>query len=132
MTEAVRDIQAAYQAYIDAFSNGDVEAFVSAFGYPNAFLVADYGLTVHHDEPQMREFYHSVVAGLRKRDWARTTVEHLDVNMMAESVAMVVADFTRRRDDDSVLERGRAYYTLGLQAGAWKIWSVTAVPPADT
>ena len=44
-------------------------------------------------------------------------------------MGLLMTDFTRYREDGSVLERGRACYAVRRDAGAWKI--VTLMEVAD-
>jgi ketosteroid isomerase-like protein len=131
MTDAVREIEAAYQAYMDSFNNGDGEAFVRTFGYPNVFLIKEFGIKlVHADARAMSSFYETLMASLKERGWARTTVDECEVTLLTDDLALVFADFTRYREDGSVLEPGRAHYTLTRESDAWTIRVVTAVPRA--
>jgi hypothetical protein len=48
---------------------------------------------------------------------------------MAENLEMVMADYSRYKSDGTILENGRACYTVRRDGKAWKIVALAEVKP---
>ncbi|HKA52026.1 MAG TPA: hypothetical protein VKJ47_00040 [Candidatus Binatia bacterium] len=124
-----REAEAFYRAFIDGFNREDTDMYLRSFGYPNALLSGERGLTVNAKESDQQRFYQEVMSSIQGRGWERTGVDRLQAWPLADSVAMLMADITRHKKDGSVLERGRFCYTVRKDGGAWKIMTLTEVKP---
>jgi hypothetical protein len=51
---------------------------------------------------------------------------------LAENLATLMADVTRYKKDDEILERLRAFYTLRYNGKSWKITTVSMASPPFT
>ncbi|MGH7962037.1 MAG: DUF6841 family protein [Candidatus Binatia bacterium] len=130
MSEAlVREVEAFYQAYIDGFNREDIDFFLRAFSYPNAFLTGEQGLIIHAKESDMQHFYQSTMASIQARGWDRSAVDHVRVSLFSDTLAMIVADYTRYKKDNSILEQGRACYMVRRDGGTWKMLTVSEIKP---
>lgn len=125
----VREVQTFYRAYIDGFNREDPDAFLGAFHYPNAFLSGERGLVLHATETDQQRLYQQVMADLHTRRWRRSSIERLQVWPVADTVAILVADVTRYKDDGTTLEQLRACYFLRKTSDTWKILLLTDVRP---
>jgi len=133
MSEAiVREVEAFYQAYIDGFNREDTDFFLRAFSYPNAFLTGEQGMLIHAKESDMQRFYQGVMASIQARGWDRSAVDRMQVSLFSETLAMIVADYTRYKKDNSILEQGRACYMVRRDSGSWKITTVSEIRPPFT
>jgi hypothetical protein len=66
---------------------------------------------------------------LHKQEWGRSGIDRIQVWPFSESLAQLVADVTRYKKDESVLERLRACYMLRREEGGWKILAFGLVAP---
>ncbi len=125
----IRGVEAFYRAYIDGFNREDTDAFLSSFDYPHAWLSEERGLLTTVTTADQQHFHQHTMASLHQRGWGRSGIDRLQVWPFANSLAMIVADVTRYKKDESVLEKLRACYMVRRDAGAWKILTVTEVKP---
>ena len=128
----VREVEAFYRAYIDAFNREDTDFFLRAFAYPNAFLTGEQGLVVQAKESDQQRFYQSIMASIQARGWDRSAVDRLQIWPFSDGLAMIVADYTRYKKDGSILEQGRACYTVRRDGNTWKFLTITEIKPPFT
>jgi ketosteroid isomerase-like protein len=125
----VREVEAFYRAFIDGFNREDTDMYLRSFCYPNGMLSGEHGMTVNAKESDQQRFYQEVMSDIQSRGWDHTSVAQLHVAPLTESTALLLADISRHRKDNSVLESGRYCYTVRKDGGAWKIVTLTAVKP---
>lgn len=128
----VREVEAFYRAFIDGFNREDTDMYLRSFCYPNALLSGEQGMLLHAKESDQQRFYQEIMASLQKRGWDRSGIDRLQVWPLADAMAMLIADITRYKKENTVLERGRYCYTLRRDDGAWKILTLTEVKPPFT
>jgi NTF2-like protein (DUF6841) len=115
------EIQAFYPEYIDAFNCEDLTGLAGLFSYPWGVVSGKRGLSVIKDEAEFFRVLSKMKASLRSRGWSRTGIEMTRAWPTGNDIGLLIADYARYRGDGSVLERGRACYTLRRDAGRWKI-----------
>jgi ketosteroid isomerase-like protein len=125
----IREVEAFYRAYIDGFNREDSDAFLTSFASPHAWLTGARGMLVTTTVSDQRRFYQQTMASLHERGWGRSSVDRLQVWPFAEALAMIVADVTRYKKDESVLEKVRACYIVRRDGGTWKIITLTEIKP---
>jgi ketosteroid isomerase-like protein len=128
----VREVEAFYRAYIDGFNREDTDAFLQSFAYPHALLTGERGLLVTATASDQRRFHQQTMASLHERGWGRSGIDHLQIWPLADALAMIVADVTRYKKDESVLEKLRACYVARRDAGTWKILTFMEIKPPFT
>jgi ketosteroid isomerase-like protein len=116
-----REVEAAYQVYIDLFNREDAAGFVNCFAYPHAMLTGEQGLLMTATAADQQRFHQKVMTDLHGRGWGRSGIDLLQVWPLSDSLVLLAADVTRYKTDGSVLEKVRAGYTLRRESGAWKI-----------
>ena len=85
-------------------------------------------MNVINDEAGFVRVFQKMKAGLKERGWARSAISSpARLAAPPDDTGLLMADYSRHRKDGSVLERGRACYTLRRDAGAWKIVSMLEV-----
>jgi hypothetical protein len=67
---------------------------------------------------------------LKGRGWAPSAIDRFHARVLAENLGMITADYTRYRADNSILEKGRASYTVRRYGTSCKIVVLTEVKPA--
>lgn len=135
MTDAatiIREVEEFYRAFIDGFNREDTDMYLRSFCYPNGMLSGANGMIVNARESDQQRFYQEVSSDIQSRGWDRTGVDTLQVFPLTEATAILVADITRYKKDNVVLESGRYCYTVRKDGGAWKILTLTAVQPPFT
>jgi ketosteroid isomerase-like protein len=127
--EIAKELEAFYQSYIAAFNREDIDAFTESFAYPYAWISGRHGLSQCATEGDHQRSFGKIMADLKERGWARSSVERFKTWALAEDLAMILADATRYKADDSVLERVRACYTVRRDGNGWKIVTLSEVRP---
>jgi uncharacterized NTF2-like protein DUF6841 len=125
----VREIEQFYGHYIDGFNREDIDLFLQSFDLPFALLSGEHGATVFADEAARQRFYTQTMIAIQGRGWARSAVDRIKAWPLAENLATLMADVTRYKKDDTILERLRAFYTLRNDSKAWKIVTVSMANP---
>jgi ketosteroid isomerase-like protein len=117
----VREVEAAYQHYIDVFNREDANGFVGCYAHPHAMLSGEHGMMVINTEADHLRGYQRIMEGLHKSGWGRSGIDRMQVFPFSSSLAQLVADVTRYKTDGAILEKLRASYMLRREGGAWKI-----------
>jgi ketosteroid isomerase-like protein len=127
--EIAKELEDFYQSYIAAFNREDIDAFTESFAYPYAWISGRHGLSQCATEGDHQRSFGKIMADLKERGWARSSVDRFKTWALAEDLAMILADATRYKADGSVLERVRACYTVRRDGKGWKIVSLSEVRP---
>jgi hypothetical protein len=64
---------------------------------------------------------------IKARGWARSAIDQLRIWVIAENLGMILADYTRYKTDNSILEQGRACYTVRRDGKSWKMVAISEV-----
>jgi ketosteroid isomerase-like protein len=130
ITEQIsKELEAFYKSYIAAFNREDIDAFTESFAYPYAWITGRHGLSQCATESDHQRSFGKIMADLKERGWVRSGIDQLKAWALAEDLGMILADVTRHKADDSILERVRACYTLRRDAKGWKIITLSEVRP---
>jgi hypothetical protein len=117
-----REVEAAYQHYIDVFNRRDAAEIADLFDRPHARVSGEDGLTIVSDDADQRlQWSESRTAFLADIGCDRTGINDLQIWPLSPTLAQLVADVTRYKKDGSVLQRFRANYTLRRRDGRWKV-----------
>ena len=122
-----QEIEAAYRHYIDVFNREDAAGFVACYEHPHAMLNGPQGMTLVNTQADHEKVYQNIMASLRDSQWARSGIDRMQVFPYSESLAQIVADVTRYKKDESVLEKLRATYMYRKDGGTWRIVSLALV-----
>jgi ketosteroid isomerase-like protein len=123
----IHEVEAFYRAFIDSFNREDTDMYLRSFCYPNGVLSGDKGMIVNAKESDQQRFYQEVMVSLQEKGWDHTDVDRLQVFPLTETTALLVADISRRKKDNAVIESGRYCYTVRKDGGVWKILTLTEV-----
>ena len=126
-SEIVSELEIFYKGYIDAFNREDIDMYTQTFAFPYAFVTGEKGLAICQDESAHQRFYTNISINLKERGWARSGIDQLKVWPYAENLALIMADATRYRADNSVIEKVRATYTVRRDVKNWKIVALSEV-----
>lgn len=122
-----KEMESFYSQYIDAFNGEDLTALARLFSYPAGSIGGSRGMVVFADEAGFVESMAKAKAALRRRGWVRTGIDCVRAWPTADDMGLLMADYTRYREDGSALEHGRACYTLRRDAGGWRIITLMGV-----
>jgi ketosteroid isomerase-like protein len=125
--QMVREIEEFYRGYIDAFNREDIDLYLRMFDLPYVVVSGERAAVVVADEAARAKFYTRMMVGIRDRGWARSGIDLMRAWALGEKLALLLADVTRYRSDDSVIEALRACYTLRNDGKAWRIVALTEV-----
>ena len=67
----VREIEAAYQHYIDVFNREDAAGFVGCYTHPHTMLSGEQGLSTVNTEADHQRGYQQIMKTLHKQEWGR-------------------------------------------------------------
>ena len=127
--EISRELETFYKGYIDAFNREDLDHFLACFGLPYAWVTGERGLSITGSESDHQSGFSRIMIDVKSRGWARSAIDQLKTWALADNLGMIMADYTRYKADNAVLETGRACYTVRRDAGAWKIIALSEVKP---
>jgi hypothetical protein len=127
--EIRKELEAFYQAYIAAFNREDIDAFTQTFAFPYAWITGRHGLSKCESQSDHQRNFAKIMADLKERGWTRSGIDQLKTWPLADDLAMILADVTRYKADDSILERVRACYTVQRDAKNWKILTLSEIRP---
>lgn len=127
--EIERDLEAFYRDYIEVFNREDVNEFLNRFARPYAVVSNERGLTVLPREGDHASNHRRMMTALKNRGWVRSDIVRITAWPLDQKVGMILADVTRKKSDESVLEEIRACYELHREDDFWKIVSITEVKP---
>jgi ketosteroid isomerase-like protein len=125
----IREVEDFYRAFIDGFNREDTDMYLRSFCYPNGILSGEKGMIVNAKESDQQRFYQEVMVSIQGKGWDHTAVDRLQVFPMTETTALLLADISRRKKDNAVIESGRYCYTVRKDGGVWKILTLTEVKP---
>jgi hypothetical protein len=126
-SEIVNELEIFYRGYIDAFNREDIDMYTQTFAFPYAFISGEKGLALCHDEAGHQRFYTNISINLKERGWVRSGIDQFKAWPYTENLAMIMADATRYRADNAVIEKVRATYTVRRDGKNWKIVALSEV-----
>jgi SnoaL-like domain len=130
--QIVHAVEQFYSRYIDSFNREDIDLYLDSFDLPFVILSGQQGATVFADEGARQRFYTQTMRDVQGRGWVRSAVDLIKIWPQAEGLATLMADVTRYKKDDAILERVRAFYTLRYDGKAWKIITMALANPPFT
>jgi hypothetical protein len=126
-SEIVGEVQRAYRHYVDTFNRRDAAEFARHYDRPNAGLSSDQGLVPVNSDADQERWCQEVIANADRQCWVRTDIDSLQVWPFSPSLAQLVADVSRYREDGSVLQRIRTSFMLRCRDGRWKVMTYCVV-----
>ncbi|MFZ0659572.1 MAG: nuclear transport factor 2 family protein [Candidatus Binataceae bacterium] len=118
--EIVGQVETFYRAYIDAFNREDIDSYADSFA-PGYALIHGGKITTYATEAALQQYSAQAFIDLKSRGWARSAVDLLKVWPLGGEQAMILAEVTRYRGDESVLLHARVSYIVIRTAKGWKI-----------
>jgi hypothetical protein len=116
-----------YRGYIDAFNREDLDHLLDCFAVPYAWVTGERGLGTVDSETDHQRAFSRIMIDIKARGWARSAIDQLRIWVIAENLGMILADYTRYKTDNSILEQGRACYTVRRDGKSWKMVAISEV-----
>ncbi len=123
------ELERFYRDYIDLFNRELVESFLEYFARPYMAISGEHGLTVIANDAGHVNDFRRIMSGLKRRGWVRSDIVCIKAWALDPNLGMILADVTRRKADNSVLEDIRACYMVRRDGQSWKITTITEVKP---
>ena len=119
-TERAR-LLSAYQRYLDAFNDSDIDAINRCIKYPLAYIGA--GTVTLLDQFPINP------AELRAaKGWDRSEGFEIDVVAIGDNKAHLLLRNARRlRQDGSLIEEGSGFYAYTKEQGDWKMFAISDI-----
>jgi len=127
--EIATELETFYKGYIDSFNREDIDAMTEAFAFPYAWVSGERGLSTCNSEADHQRFFSKIMIDLKARGWVRSGIDRLTAWAFADNLGMILADYTRYKADGSILEGGRACYTVRRDGKSWKMVTIAEVKP---
>ncbi|MHB8383891.1 MAG: nuclear transport factor 2 family protein [Candidatus Binataceae bacterium] len=118
--EIIAEVEAFYRAYIDAFNREDIDSY-SDFFMPGYSLILPDNVATYATAAELQRYSAQAFIDVKSRGWTRSAVDLLKVTPLGDNQAMILAEVTRYRGDESVLLRARVSYIVIRTAQGWKI-----------
>src|SRR5215470_20393450 len=100
----IQEVETFYRNFIDGFNREDTDMYLRSFCYPNGMLSGEQGMIVNAKESDQQRFYQEVTSDIQSRGWDHTGVDKLQVFPLTNATALLVADITRYKKDNTMLE----------------------------
>lgn len=119
MTNAAREALAVVDRYLAGLNARDTEAIRAAFNFPH-LRIGVKGNLARFENPSDYDFSHFYRA-TSPDGWHHTRWDKTEVVFATEGKAHVAVNFTRCREDDSVIGHYFSLYIVTCQDGHWGI-----------
>lgn len=111
----------AYQGYLDAFANNDIETINTFIRYPLAYIGADTVTLLDSfpiDPAEMK----------KAKGWAKSEAIEIDVVAVGENKAHVLMRNARRlQADGSLIEEATGFYAYTKTPAGWKMFAFSDI-----
>ena len=125
----VAEVRAFYGRYIDAWSRRDAAEVARCYDRPYVGLSGEHELSLVTSDADHDHWYQQVLTSYDQRGWKRSGIAGLEIWPLSSSLAQLVADVFRYRQDGSVLDHSRSTYMLRRRSDGWKVVAYAVVDP---
>jgi len=109
--------------YNKAFGEANYSQIIKFFDYPTYFNLSDKTISAKN-RFKLKLIYKKLRGDLPDY-YSYSKWGNIDIQLLDSNIAIVNADFSRYKDDNSVFYTGSAQYHLRLENNQWKIFSLT-------
>ena len=109
--------------YNKAFGEANYSQIIKFFDYPTYFNLSDK--TISATNRFKLKLIYKKLRGDLPDYYSYSKWGNIDIQLLDSNIAIVNADFSRYKDDNSVFFIGSAQYHLRLENNEWKIFSLT-------
>jgi len=119
-SDVEREALGAVDRYLAALNAHDTPGIRDAFNFPH-IRVGATGKITRFEKPEDYDFGAYFLSRTSKDGWHHTVWDKTEVVFATEAKAHVAVDFTRYREDGSVIGRYFSLYVVTCQDGHWGI-----------
>lgn len=125
-----RDVRAAWDAYIEAFSAGRTDVIANDVYAAPSFQLGASGPEVRLTEADTKARFDATHRALAPERYDRSETNRAEICVINDGTALLSAYFTRYRTDDTVLSTGASAYLFAKFDDNWRIVAIMANPDA--
>tara|TARA_B100000614_G_scaffold95703_1_gene86453 strand:- start:15 stop:458 length:444 start_codon:yes stop_codon:yes gene_type:complete len=118
-----QDIIDVLENYNEAFGKADYSNIINCFDYPVSFNLQDK--TIGASSKFKLKLIYKKIRGALPDYYAYSKWENIDIRLIDDSIAIIDANFSRYKNDDTIYDLGAAQYHMRLINNEWKIFSLT-------
>ncbi len=118
-----QDIVEVLENYNEAFGKADYSDIVNYFDYPASFNLQDK--TIRASSKFKLKLIYKKIRGDLPDYYSYSKWDNIDIQLIDDSIAIVNANFSRYKDDDTIYDSGSAQYHMRLINNEWKIFTLT-------
>ena len=122
-TNEKQNIIDALEEYNKAFGEANYSKIIECFDLPSSFNLKDKTIMASH-KFKLKLIYRKIIGDLPNY-YSYSKWDEINIQLIDSSIAIVNADFSRYKDDNSIFYSGSAQYHLRLKNDKWKIFSLT-------
>lgn len=119
MPDPSQEALAVVDRYLAGLNARDTEAIRDAFNFPH-FRIGAKGTMARFEKPEDYDFGH-FLRSVDKDGWHHTGWDRTEAVFATEGKVHVAVDFTRYREDGSVIDRYFSLYIVTCRDGHWGI-----------
>ena len=108
--------------YNKAFGKADYSDILNYFDYPASFNLQDK--TIRASGKFKLKLIYKKIRGNLPDYYSYSKWDKIDIQLIDDSIAIVNANFSRYKDDDTVYDLGSAQYHMRLIDNEWKIFTL--------
>ena len=128
--EAKTAVRAAWDAYIEAFSDARTDVLANDVYAAPSFQLGAGGANVRMTVAETKAAFDATHRVLERERYDRSETDTAQVCVFNEGAALLTAHFTRYRTDDSVLMSGASAYLFAKFDERWRIVAIIGNPSA--
>ena len=118
-----QDIIDVLEKYNEAFGKADYANIIHCFDYPVSFNLQDK--TIGASSKFKLKLIYKKIRGDLPDYYSYSKWENVDIRLIDDNIAIVNANFSRYKNDDTIYDLGAAQYHMRLINNEWKIFSLT-------
>jgi hypothetical protein len=119
MTDAVAEMKAFYDHYIESFNSGDEAAANDCYRYPWNLVMNSEVIPMTSAE-NGKGMFQALYDRLRPLGWTATEIDTVDAYPAGANAGLLKVDYRRMRGDGSVIETGKVCYMVE-KTDSWHI-----------
>ena len=118
-----QDIVDVLEGYNKAFGEANYSDIVNYFNFPASFNLQDK--TIRSSNKFKLKIIYKKIRGDLPDYYSHSKWDKIDIQLIDDNIAIVNANFSRYKDDDTIYDSGSAQYHMRLINNEWKIFTLT-------
>ncbi|MCD4726189.1 MAG: nuclear transport factor 2 family protein [Pirellulales bacterium] len=115
-----QDVRSVIEGIGDAFSQLDIDRWLSFFNPQHTFVHDDF-VFVAHSLDETKNAFDPMINSLREAGFRRSDLDLCNIKFLGPKMAVASTLWTRFGDNDEVLEKFGSTYTLLDTSEGWKV-----------